>query len=833
MWQKRFEVILDYAISRLEQQGHPKNSDKLFIDNAVALMRIGRSAQDNMTLANVLKPYLEKGQLQVILEATPEEWNVLQEIDRGFTDLFEVFRVPSADLALATEILLHQRMRLEREYNCQISNIALHRICSLQRSYLRQKALPGAIVDLLRQIVVKYKNRSIEEQDVMNEFAASCRMQTKILDSAVGFAPREVERAIAAKLIGQPEAVDCLIQSIHLLKAKLNDPDKPLSFMFIGPTGVGKTQAAKVLNSYLFSGEEDMVRFDMNEYIDPYSVFRLIGNLDLPEGQLTGRIRHRPFCVLLFDEIEKAHASVHDLLLQLLGEGRLTDALGRTVDFTNTIVIMTSNVGAREANKALGFGSKIEQAQSIYHKALAQSFRPEFLNRIDRIVSFGQLSLEDIKQIARLQIEEILQRDGFMRRTTILSVSQSALDMVASKGFAPDLGGRALKRSIEREITNLAADQLISVQGDVPVLFQISNRDGQLYPHIIALEFLPRDLQWQIPISPQPGQTNSALEQLVASAEEIIVQINKDIDRFNAIEQNTTADQIPSMLQTENYLLREMIAELKSEISEVLWCANLPSFDLIPRYRQLRSGRKHLWRVSMFYVDELMAAIEIREFLREALINSPKAFADSQAEYLNYFLQMDYYQYLTRHPLQEQECRLYLHIYSMIEAKGQIEVSYLTNAYRDILKHLGFSTQNIDLDHQAASFTVIRSHRACNILQAEAGIHLFYLPFLSPIPVYVAIGQIPDHQSEPECCKLLANLSESQQAPAVEQSEQFANITPSEYYIIRLYCLKYADSKDDGSIHDLRTNLINKPNLSNQDWLLLLSAGWRQQTQTL
>jgi hypothetical protein len=235
----------------------------------------------------------------------------------------------------------------------------------------------------------------------------------------------------------------------------------------------------------------------------------------------------------------------------------------------------------------------------------------------------------------------------------------------------------------------------------------------------------------------------------------------------------------------------------------------------------------------MFYVDELMAAIEIREFLREALINSPKAFADSQAEYLNYFLQMDYYQYLTRHPLQEQECRLYLHIYSMIEAKGQIEVSYLTNAYRDILKHLGFSTQNIDLDHQAASFTVIRSHRACNILQAEAGIHLFYLPFLSPIPVYVAIGQIPDHQSEPECCKLLANLSESQQAPAVEQSEQFANITPSEYYIIRLYCLKYADSKDDGSIHDLRTNLINKPNLSNQDWLLLLSAGWRQQTQTL
>src|SRR5262249_7994327 len=216
---------------------------------------------------------------------------------------------------------------------------------------------------------------------------------------------------------------------------------------------VGKTQCAKALATYLFGDAEKLVRFDMNEFIEAGSAARLVGTFFNPEGLLTAAVRRQPFAVVLLDEIEKAHPEVFDLLLQVLGEGRLTDALGRTVDFSNTIIILTSNLGVREAQASIGYHAGDGHNREVYALAAERFFRPEFFNRLDRIVPFDRLGREDVGRIARLLIGDLFQREGLRRRKSILRVEERALDRVVDQGFDPVLGARALKRAIERQLT--------------------------------------------------------------------------------------------------------------------------------------------------------------------------------------------------------------------------------------------------------------------------------------------------------------------------------------------------------------------------------------------
>lgn len=447
MWQKRFEAILKFI-----RKPHPmeKGADMLMIDNSVAMLRIGKSAQNDLTLSDVLRPYLEKRQIQFIIVATSEEWKVLQEKDRRFSDLFQVFRVQEPEMERATKIILKQRKVLESANGTFFTVQAINQLLTIQRNYLKNKPLPGSVMRLMQQLAVKYRFRKIDAPEVRQEFETYSGLEERIFDASYIFEQDEVHQAIGRQLVGQEEAVRVLGDLIHLVKAKINDKSKPLgSFLFIGPTGVGKTQAAKVLCQYLMGKEDQLLRFDMNEYIDAFAINRLIGDYSSPEGQLTGKVRYRPFSIILLDEIEKAHPSIHDLLLQVLDDGRLTDALGRTVDFTNTIIIMTSNVGASQASTTIG-PYKDDVKDDVYAKAVENHFRPEFINRIDQIVVFNSLKEEHILGIARLQIKELLKRDGFVRRTTILNISQEALAYVARRGYDKQMGGRALKRQIEK-----------------------------------------------------------------------------------------------------------------------------------------------------------------------------------------------------------------------------------------------------------------------------------------------------------------------------------------------------------------------------------------------
>jgi ATP-dependent Clp protease ATP-binding subunit ClpC len=290
---------------------------------------------------------------------------------------------------------------------------------------------------------------------------------------------------VKGRVIGQDDAVKKVVRAIQRNRAGLKDPNKPIgSFIFLGPTGVGKTQLAKVLSKTLFNSEDSLIRIDMSEYMEKFAVSRLIGAppgyVGYEEGgQLTEKVRRKPYAVVLLDEIEKAHPDVFNLLLQALDDGILTDSLGRKIDFKNTIIIMTSNIGSRdlkEFGQGVGFKTAAREKQSeeystsVIQNALKKAFAPEFLNRIDDVIVFSSLSQEDIHQIIELELSALIQRiesNGYK-----IVISPQARDFIAQKGFDPQYGARPLKRAIQKYIEDGLAEEIIS--GRVLVGDQIS-----------------------------------------------------------------------------------------------------------------------------------------------------------------------------------------------------------------------------------------------------------------------------------------------------------------------------------------------------------------------
>ena len=282
---------------------------------------------------------------------------------------------------------------------------------------------------------------------------------------------------LKARIIGQDDAVERVVNAIRRNRAGIKAAERPIgSFIFFGPTGVGKTQLAKSLAEYLFGSEDSMVRIDMSEYMEKFTVSRLIGAppgyVGFEEGgQLSERVRRKPYCVVLLDEIEKAHPDIFNILLQVLDEGRLTDSNGRTVDFRNTIVIMTSNAGSREVaeyGRGLGFSTSAarqsDNRKSIVEKAVRRTFPPEFLNRVDDTVFFNSLGREEVEKILDIELKDLKKRietAGFR-----LNVTPSAKKFIAEAGFDPDYGARPLRRAIQRHVEDPVAEAIIEMRAE-------------------------------------------------------------------------------------------------------------------------------------------------------------------------------------------------------------------------------------------------------------------------------------------------------------------------------------------------------------------------------
>jgi len=305
----------------------------------------------------------------------------------------------------------------------------------------------------------------------------------------------QMEETLHQRLIGQEEAVKATSRAIRRARVGLKNPNRPIaSFIFSGPTGVGKTELTKALAAYFFGSEESMVRLDMSEFMERHTVSKLIGSppgyVGYNEGgQLTEAVRRRPYTVILFDEIEKAHPDVFNLLLQILEDGRLTDSKGRTVDFKNTLIIMTSNIGSKVIEKGgggLGFDFAEDQADSAYtrirslvNEELKQYFRPEFLNRLDEIIVFRQLKIEEIREIAEIMLKEVFKR--LKEKNITLAVTERFKDLLVSEGYNQSYGARPLRRAIMRLLEDSLSEEILTgkVREGASVIVDV-NDDGKV-----------------------------------------------------------------------------------------------------------------------------------------------------------------------------------------------------------------------------------------------------------------------------------------------------------------------------------------------------------------
>jgi ATP-dependent Clp protease ATP-binding subunit ClpA len=510
-WEGRFLAIL----KETKRKHHI-----LYFDDLIGLFHAGRTSASQLSVAHVLKPYLERRDVQVLAETTPEAFRVLQELDRSFADLFQIVRIEEPNEEKNLHTLLGYRRVLERQHDSRFHPDVLPTVIELTRRYVSDAAFPGKAARLLQSLAAKHNMGTVTRAEALGEFSAGSGLSVSFLDDRAELNYAQVLGALSAEVIGQKAAVTACADAVTIAKARLNDSVRPIaSFLFLGPTGVGKTQCAKALANYLFGDRERLVRFDMNEFASYYSVARLTGTFDAPEGLLTSAVRRSPFAVVLFDEIEKAHPAVFDLLLGVMGDGRLTDARGQLVDFSNTIIILTSNLGAREAATDLGFRQTNRSDASVYRRAAEKFFRPEFFNRLSRVVPFERLRREDVQGIAHRLIEDVFKREGLVRRGVKLVIETGARNLLVEAGYHPQLGARALKRTLERQVTAPIAARLSATPTDQPLIVFLKADRGIISVDACALTVVEAR-RTGIPLS-EPAEFLDRIEEALGRVEDL------------------------------------------------------------------------------------------------------------------------------------------------------------------------------------------------------------------------------------------------------------------------------------------------------------------------
>jgi len=454
-----FEERLKQAVEEIKRA---EGQIILFIDEFHNVVGAG-GAEGAIDASNILKPALARGELHCIGATTLDEYRKYIERDPALERRFQPVLVPEPTSEQTLEILKGIREKYETHHQVKFEDEALTAAASLSARYITDRFLPDKAIDLIDEAAAKVHldNKKIVKREDIEDIVSRwtgipvSQLKEKELEKLL-----KLEEKIHQKIVGQDEAVKAIAEAVRRGRAGLKHPGRPIgSFIFLGPTGVGKTALAKTLAEILFGDENALIRIDMSEYMEKHTVSRLVGAppgyVGYEEGgQLSESVRRRPYSVILLDEIEKAHPDVFNILLQILDEGRLTDAKGKTVDFKNTIIIATSNIGSHLIQEKGPEGAKEELLDLV-----KQTFRPEFLNRIDEIIIFQSLSLEQIKQIVEIQLSEV--QSLLAGQDINLEVTQKAKEVLANRGFDPIYGARPLRRVIQKEIENPLSTKIL------------------------------------------------------------------------------------------------------------------------------------------------------------------------------------------------------------------------------------------------------------------------------------------------------------------------------------------------------------------------------------
>lgn len=528
----------------------------LFLDEIHTLIGAGAGSGDGaMDAANILKPVLGRGELQVIGATTLREYRRYIEKDAALERRFQPVTVEEPSGEDTVRILLGLRERYESFHELTISDEAVHAAVELSGRYIQDRYLPDKAIDLLDEAASHIRTRGmsvpphlraldeeiqsvraeklkaaeaqdyeraatlrdrqtalgreleekqerwhreqgsrVEAEDVAQVVSAWTKIPVTMLTQDESRRLRNLEETLHQRVIGQEEAVTAVARAIRRGRTGVSEPDRPIgSFLFLGPTGVGKTEICRALAEVMFQDENAMIRLDMSEYMERHTVSKLIGSppgyVGYDEGgQLTELVRKKPYSIILFDEIEKAHPDVWNALLQIMDDGRLTDAQGRTVNFKNTIIVMTSNIGARSimGRQSLGFASAdkngetraTEDIRSRVMEEVKKTFQPEFLNRLDEIIVFHQLERTHINAIARGLTDRLVAR--MAKRGINLVVEDSAVDVLAENGFDPAYGARPLRRTIQSRLENAVADRMLADDFADGSKIIVSGKNGEI-----------------------------------------------------------------------------------------------------------------------------------------------------------------------------------------------------------------------------------------------------------------------------------------------------------------------------------------------------------------
>jgi MoxR-like ATPase len=402
---------------------------------------------------------LDDRRIRIVAEATPDTWQRLESQAPDWTRVLEVVRVREPDEAGGERLVSRGAERLGASHGVAWTDGALERLWGLYRRFAAQTSPVGAALDFAARLVERARIEHVSEvtaDRIAETFCDETGLPTALVRSDRSLDLDSVREALGTRVVGQAEAVRRVADVVGVAQAELGARDRPFgTFVFVGPTGVGKTELARALADHLFGDESRLVRLDMSEYGQPDDYRRLVGEHG-GEGTLTAPVRREPFSIVLLDEIEKAHDHVFDLLLQVLGEARLTDADGRTTRFHNAIVVMTSNLGIAEAGA--------EADPEVFLEAVEDHFRPEFLGRLDRIVPFHPLSRETIRTIARRQVARLAERSGLVERNVGLEVDDDVLDRLAELGWSERYGARPIRRVVEQRVVASLARRLSTIE---------------------------------------------------------------------------------------------------------------------------------------------------------------------------------------------------------------------------------------------------------------------------------------------------------------------------------------------------------------------------------
>lgn len=490
-WERRVERMIAELSAR---------QDILYVDDLPSLVYTGRSAHSDTNVADYLEPSLGRGELRLVGECTPERLEAVREEAPGFFARFHIIQVPELSERETLQVLLGSARRAEGDSDGElvIEPEALEAVLALTRRFMAQRCHPGKAIELLDQLLSdhgggerdRFGRRVVDRERLVKVFGQQTGLPSFVLWEKQGLRHRQILAHFERRVVAQQAASEAVADVVTVLQQGLNDPQRPLATMlFVGPTGVGKTETAKALAEFLFGSKERLIRFDMSEFREPRAATRLFGDRVQPDGELTRRVSQQPFAVVLFDEIEKAHSAVFDALLQVLGEGRLTNAAGRTTDFCNTVLIMTSNLGVRESQRSMGFGEVSASSRDAHFRKAAEGFfRPEFFNRIDRIIAFRRLDREAMAPLVKRLLQEILGRRGLRRSGVLVQVAPELVELLIEQGFEPRYGARSLRRALEQRLTVPLARHLVSQPADKTTLIDLYRHGEEIGMLLWALD---------------------------------------------------------------------------------------------------------------------------------------------------------------------------------------------------------------------------------------------------------------------------------------------------------------------------------------------------------